>query len=415
MRAQGAGPSDQHADDGYSRSSFVLISIATFLVMIGLSMLSPVLATLSMERGLSSVQVGLLLGAFPLGRVICAVPSGLFADRFTMGHAASLGCLLTMAASMGAGLAHDFTTLLTMQFLQGVGSSLHTTAALAFIMAIVPTRRVGRLLATHQGIVLLGVSFSPVLGGIAVTVAGVNGPFWMYAGVVAVAWCCSLLAVRSAAKRQRVRGSCVRLRPAGPARTGGPATRLELLRHRTFAVSLVVGFGLHWMVSGIRNTLVPLFAELELGFQPLAVGLILGAAAGANGIALLLAGRLIDRVGRRPLLVYGCLAVVVLVALMSLSGPWSLVVLLLALGAANGYANAAPPAVLADVVDPGIRGAAVGVQRTFTGLGLWSGPVSIGYLVTVVSYRGAFVAAAVLLALMLFWAWFARETLPRAS
>lgn len=402
-------PASARTAADYPQAAFVLMSVSTFLMMVGLSMLSPVLATLSDDRGLSPVQAGLLLGAYLLGRLLSAVPAGMLADRVTMRRAATIGCALTLCASLGAGLSTSFGVLLVMQLLQGIGSSIHTTAALAFVMALVPVHRTGRLLATHQGLVLLGVSFSPVLGGVAVTYLDADGPFWIYAGVVGVAWVFAVLAAsRTEAPGPTPRRSSVGIDPSEPA---GPAHR-RLLGDRTFLASLVVAFGLHWMIAGIRNTLVPLFAELALGFEPLVVGLMLGAGAASNGVALFFSGRTADRVGRRPLLVYGSLAVTVSVASFSLSGRGSVLVPLLVLGAANGYAGAAPPAIMADIADAGIRGVAVGIQRTATGLGLWLGPVCIGYILTFMSYRPAFLVATAVIAVLLACSVLTVETMP---
>lgn len=387
-------------------TGFALVTVATFLMVSGVALLAPGLPQLADSRGLTVAESGWVLSAFALGRLLFSIPGGLLADRLGFARAATTGCLLTVGGAVAAGLAPPLWALLLAQTVQGAGSAVHNTAALSSIIAALPDGRMARFLSLHQGVVLLGVSLSPVMGGVAVTAWGVTGPFWFYAATAVVSLLLSLVAIL-------VLPGLAHAHPSGevvPRR--GPLSRL--MTNRSFAVSLCVTFVLFWMVAGLRNTAVPVLARDDLGYSALLVGLLLGAAAVANGICLFVAGPAADRFGRRPVLLAGtgvlCAGLAGLVV-GSVAATWTGVV---ALGIGMGLAGAALPAILADVADPSIRGVAVGIHRTSSGLGLFVGPVTVGLLLQHLSTATTFGVGVVALALSAVAVLFIPETLARA-
>jgi MFS family permease len=386
---------------------FALVTVATFLMVSGVALLAPGLPLLAESRGLSVAESSWVLSAFALGRLLFSIPGGMLADRLGFARSATVGCLLTLGGAVAAGLEPPLWALLLAQTVQGAGSAVHNTAALSSIIAALPDGRMARFLSLHQGVVLLGVSLSPVMGGVAVTAWGVTGPFWFYAGTAVVSLLLSLVAilVLPGLSRPVATGKGVPRR--------GPLGRL--MTNRSFVVSLCVTFVLFWMVAGLRNTAVPVLARSELGYSALLVGLVLGAAAVANGICLFVAGPAADRFGRRPVLLAGtavlCAGLAGLV-IGSVVATWTGVV---ALGIGMGLAGAALPAILADVADPSIRGVAVGIHRTSSGLGLFVGPVTVGLLLQHLSTATTFGVGVVALALSAVAVLFIPETLVRPT
>lgn len=393
-----------------TKAVFGLVSTATFLMVSGLALLAPALPALADERQLSMSEAGWILSAFALGRLLFSIPSGMFADRLGFPRAAVCGCLLTGTAATVAALQPVFWGLLLAQVVQGAGSAIHTTSALSSIISALPEGRMARLLSIHQGIVMLGVSLSPVMGGVAVTVWGVAGPFWLYAGTTSLALMLSMVAVRLMPRRAR------KAVPTGePDSAARRQAVARMLGNRTFVLSLCVTFVLFWMVAGIRNTVVPLFAQIELSFTPLLVGVLLGAAACANGVCLFVAGAAADRLGRRPVLLTGTVTLLAGLLGLSVASDTTLWVCVVVLGVGMGFAGAALPAILVDVVDVRIRGVAVGISRTASGLGLFVGPMSAGLLLESLSFRETLALAAGALGLASAAVLLMRETMTAVA
>jgi MFS family permease len=115
----------------------------------------------------------------------------------------------------------------------------------------------------------------------------------------------------------------------------------------------------------------------------------------AQVASLVVVGRFVDRAGRRPAMVIGCL--VAGLALLSLAVTRSLPVFLLvmtALGVGGAFVSTAPGAVVGDIMR-GRGGRVVAVFQMAADAGTITGPLAAGWLADRVSFSAAFVACAV--------------------
>ncbi len=376
-------------------SPVVWTAAVTFLVMMGLGLLPPALPRIAAHYDVSTAEVALLLTAFALGRLVFSLPGGMIADRLGFKRVAVVGCAVTAAGALYAVTLPSFWALVAAQVVQGLGSALYTTAALAAILADAPEHRIGRVTALYQGVILAGMTSAPAIGGLAVRFLGLPGPFLVYGIAAGVGLAISVWRVPSV-------DAATAARADGSSEPGGEVDRrrllAELLRHRAVPLVLALSFGVFWVVSGVRNTLIPVFAETVLGLGPVASGWLLTAAGFGSLAVLRHAGRAIDR-GRRPVLVAGTLAMAVSVAALALAvDPWVLAGVTLLLGVTRGYAGVVPVTVIVDVADRRVQGTAIGLQRTATGLGLTVGPYTAGLLVDGVGYAATFVGVGAVLA-----------------
>src|SRR3954462_9771090 len=177
--------------------------------------------------------------------------------------------------------------------------------------------------------------------------------------------------------------------PSGVART----TLRTALRRPAYRAALATVFADSWASMGVRAALIPLFVKEELHRSVVWTGVGFWCVAGLNGLVLLPAGRFADRVGRRPVLIAGCLisgSSFVLLALVS-SLPGFLVAMAI-LGLGSGLLDVAPGAVVGDVVDG--RGGPVFAAYSMSGdVANVVGPVATGALAEA-SYGGAFALTA---------------------
>ena len=116
-----------------------------------------------------------------------------------------------------------------------------------------------------------------------------------------------------------------------------------------------------------------------------------------NGAALLPGGRVADTLGRRPVVIAGCVVSAVgMVMLALLPGQWAYLAALAVAGFGSGLLDVAPAAMIGDIIDRD-SGTVVASYQMAGDVGSVVGPVAGGFLVDSASYGAAFgLAAAVL-------------------
>jgi predicted MFS family arabinose efflux permease len=132
----------------------------------------------------------------------------------------------------------------------------------------------------------------------------------------------------------------------------------------------------YFTAAGLTIPITPLFARGPLGASELGVGVAVGVFSLTALVLRPYAGRLSDRVGRRPLLVGGALAVAAMLAAHALVAQLpGLVGLRLAFGAAEAFFFVAGFAAVADLAPPGRTGEALSFNSLSLYLGVALGPL----------------------------------------
>jgi len=164
-------------------SSIVALDIAFFAA------LTPLLPHFVSTYGLSKAAAGVLSASYAAGVLAASLPSGSIAARWGPRRAALVGVSLTTASSVAFAFADSAWMLGGARFLQGVGSALSWSGALAWLVAAAPRERRGELIGATMGAAVFGALCGPVIGAIA-TVAGVRATFLGVGliGVGLIAW-----------------------------------------------------------------------------------------------------------------------------------------------------------------------------------------------------------------------------------
>lgn len=392
---------------------FVAISGITFLSWLGSSIIAPTLPLYAERLGVSAAGVGVAVGAFFLGRMVLSVGSATLTEAWGLRSVAAVGCLVSAVGSAAAGYADSFVLLVAARVLQGAGAGLYATAALSVIVALSPPDRVGRLVSLYQGLGFAGFSLGPVIGGAVGVAFGLRAPFLVFSALSVLGAVVALVRL-PAGLRPRALGPADDV--AGDASEPGARPGLgRLLRTRAFLVALLATFVVFAMRGGMRNSVVPLFGESQLGMSELAIGVMLAVASVFNIAVLGHAGRALDR-GRRPVVAWSLFATGASVAAIAVVWqPWLLVVVMVVLASATGYGSVAPTTVTADVAPVAIRTTAIGVQRAVTDLGHMLGPALAGLAADQLGFRPAFAVVGALVAATAIAAITMPETLRRPS
>ncbi len=355
------------------------------VMMVGVGLVLPVLPLYARSFGVGYGGVGILVGAYGLARLGADLVAGLVVDRIGERRAAATGLASLAVFALATGLAPSFPVAVACWAAAGVGSAVVFAALYSHLLRAVPGQRMARTLSVFYGSFNAGVVAGGFLGGVLAHHLGLAAPLLFDAGLAALA---AVL--------------CLRLLPALPRPAAGPAGPRGvrglggLLRTPGLLTVAVANLAYMWMVAAVFDTLVPLFAQDELGMSTVGIGVVFAVALAAEFAVLYPAGAAADRHGRRAVLVPALAALAAATCVLGLaSTPVVFGVLIALLGIASGVAGVPPGAMLADVAVPGQAGASVGVFRFFGDLGFTLGPLAAGFASSAVGFGAAFVLASV--------------------
>jgi MFS family permease len=364
------------------------------MIAIGYGIVAPTLPVFVRSFDVGVTAASAVISVFALSRLLFAPVSGRIVGRFGELPAYVIGLGVVALSTGGCAFATAYWQLIALRLLGGIGSTMFTVSALSLLIRLAPASMRGRASSLWATGFLLGNIIGPLVGG-ALVVISLRAPFLVYAALLVL-----VVGLTGPFLRERASGGVASVASIPPAQFR------EALRNPAYRAALVTGFGNGWTVFGVRVALVPLLV-VEVLRQPEGwAGVALAAFAAGNAITLVLAGRLTDKVGRRPPILIG-LAVAGLGtgALGFVTSPPLFLVVSLVAGMGSGVLNPPLNAAVADVIGSSARGGTVlaGFQMA-ADTGAIIGPVLAGALADTVGYPVAFaVTAAVLLVGLLFW------------
>jgi MFS family permease len=189
--------------------------------------------------------------------------------------------------------------------------------------------------------------------------------------------------------------------------------------------TLIFGALINSTGGGLIWPFFSLYLTRRLNFSMTEVGIIFAAFAVVSVVSLVAGGALVDRLGRKPIMLFSLFGSALGIMAMGLTGSADSVtglvllafiaVIVLLLGLAGSAFGPAVNAMVADLVDGQKRAQAYGLLRVMQNLGVAIGPAIGGFIATR-SYLVLFTVAALSSAVYgLIITLFARETKPKVA
>jgi MFS family permease len=281
-------------------------ALAGFLFGFDTVVISGAEQTIQRLWGLSAGVHGVAMGAALYGTVLGSLIGSWPADRFGRRPTLLAVGVLFLASALGCGLAPNVEIFIAARFIGGLGIGISTVAAPLYISEIAPPERRGRLAAMFQFNIVLGIvvafASNAVLGRI---VAGSDAWRWML-GVAAVPSLIYTIMCVGLPESPR----WLRMREEGGASDRSTAGFWTWRLRVPIALAFLVAF--FNQLSGINAILYfapRIFALTGLGEQ---AALLQSVGIGITNLVFTFVGLwLIDRLGRRTLLLIGSMGYIV--------------------------------------------------------------------------------------------------------
>jgi sugar porter (SP) family MFS transporter len=333
------GTPSAEAEDRYVRLVAGMGALAGLLFGYGTGVIAGALLFVRDDFGLSPFAQGVVVSAMLLGAAGGATVAGRVGERFGRRSSVVAAAVIFAVGALACAVAPSTAVLVLGRIVAGVGVGMASTSAPVYISEVSPERRRGALLTMFQLAVTIGI-----LASFLVALALEPGGHWraMFAlsaipGVV-LAIGMSLVPpsprwLVERAREEEARAVLVRLRghdvgvdlelEAIRAAAAHPTGSWQDLLRPGIRIALVVGVGLAILQQATGINAVLYYAPTifrSAGFESESSAILAGAGLGVvNVIFTVVAIRLIDKVGRRTLLLVGSGGMVVGLFVLGLS------------------------------------------------------------------------------------------------
>ena len=163
-----------------------ILGVIIFTAMLGLGILSPILPIYANDLGASMTQIGLLTSAWSLSRLIFTAPVGSYADKNSKKRVIIIGLGIYSLVSVFYAFSWNFTSLISVRILHGMGSAMAMPVATAYGAEIAPRGKEGQYMGVLNLAMMAGFAFGPFLGGTLTDIASKEVAFYTMAGLTGI-------------------------------------------------------------------------------------------------------------------------------------------------------------------------------------------------------------------------------------
>lgn len=364
------------------REISVLVA-ASFFVAVGFGIVLPAIPVFARTFGVNNAAIGLIVSMFAITRFASGLISGKLVDIFGEKAVFSSGVFMVALFVLLAGLSTTYSQLLFFRAAGGLGSSMFSVAAGSVILRSVDDEHRGRAQSVYNGAFLFGGVSGPAIGGL-LSLISLRAPFFAYSAMLIV----SGVVAHFFLKGEKIGKKARHLD------TSDHTSIREALAMKPYRIALGLVFIVNWVIFGLRASILPIFVTEDLHSTTAVVGYGFALGAVFQGALLMQGGRLSDSKGRRPASMLGAgIGLIGVVILTFATHPWMYLVAMSITGIGGAYLSTTPASIVGDIIR-GRGGQVIAIFQMAGDAGMIVGPLIIGALSDMYSYRTAFALSA---------------------
>jgi MFS family permease len=371
--------------------NLMVIFGVTLMAVLGVTSIAPAFPAIQQQLSIEPQAVGMLITAFTLPGVFLAPILGILADRLGRKKVLVPSLLLFGLAGGACFAARDFSTLVSLRIIQGIGGASLGTINVTIIGDLYSGRRRSEAMGYNASVLNLGTAAYPAIGG-ALTGLGWYYPFALPLVAVPIGMV-ALLRLQS--PEPKVSGRL----------SDHMAALVGRLRRREAAALLLASFSTFVILYGSHLAYLPFLLDKSFGASPLVIGLAMSTMSLSAALASSQFGRATKFVSGPTLLKVAFLLYAMALVGLPFSPALALAVApICVFGVAHGISIPVQQTMLAGLAGAEERGSFLAISGTSLRLGQTVGPVAMGAVLAVggmswVFFAGALVSILTLLIL----------------
>ncbi|MCJ2520150.1 MAG: MFS transporter [Candidatus Thermoplasmatota archaeon] len=364
------------------RRNLTFVSLLGFLVSMGFGLIVPIMPFYVEILGGNAFQLGILLSSFMVTRAIFARYFGRLSDAIGRKRIIVVGAVLYAVLGIMFTFPGHWTGLILVRGLQGVASAMVWPVGEALIVDSAPEDRRGFAISIYMVTSNVGFAAGPFAGGLLLwtarnplgmgDLASFHFPFYFIAIFSGIAALLVQSFVTDIVKPGVERGA------ANPAETPPPQLPRSMRKQVNILFLNNLGNGFSFSLIGF----LPIYYMKDfLGLNEVVAGTVIGAAMIVGLGVNLPSGYISDRIGRKPLVVFGSYMARGSSVLIPFSASvYQLASLMVFRSFAFQMSQPALRALQADLFPPRIRGKLIGTSQALFNVGAVFGAPLGGFL-----------------------------------
>ena len=173
----------------------IVLGLIAFFVMVGFGVVIPVLPVFVRSFDVGYTEVGAVISAFALMRLVASPFCGKLIDWGGERTILAVGIGIVAVSSAMVGIAQSYLEVLLLRGAGGIGSAMFSISAMTLLLGTTDRSMRGRAVGFYQGGFLIGGMAGPALGGL-LAIISLRAPFFFYAGTLLVAGAVGLAFLR---------------------------------------------------------------------------------------------------------------------------------------------------------------------------------------------------------------------------
>ena len=388
------------------RALILSFYLPALIVTLGQGLLVPILPLFAVDFDISYGLIGLVLAGEGIGTLIADVPTGMIQRRFGNKQVMMMGILVKALSVFLLFFAPSIWIVLLLRLIAGFGRSMYTVSAHVYVTNQVGLAQRGKAISMFGGTHRLGGFIGPAIGGIIAGMFGLRAVFIVVGLVSAIGFVIVALFTLKGNRSSRSERA-----------QDSHELHIRSVLVSNYRVLASAGtaqiFG--QMIRAGRVIIIPLFAAEVLGLAVDQIGLIVSISVAVDFSLFIVAGWLMDRVGRKFAIVpcFGIQAIGM--ALVPFATSYSsLLFAAVLIGIGNGLGSGTMMTLGADLSPARTRGEFLGVWRLIGDMGHTGAPLVVGIVADLLVLSSAiWVIAGSGLAAASIFLFFVPETLKR--
>ena len=365
----------------------------------------------------SLVYVGLISSLSAAPRMVSGPITGFLADRWGRRPMIYAGAITQGSVLVLQFFSTSYLQYALLEVVAGLGIAFWTVSSGVLVADVTAVGNRGRSVAFRNTAQRLGMLAGPVVGGLIATAFGLRWVFIFIALTKVPVIITTLFFIPETRPDHADRKEGKPTAQEHPSPEPPRGSSLTMFRSRAFAalVAATVAFGMIGVGPGVFRTYFPIHAQEAGALTPAAIGNLMGITALITIALALPTGALIDRYGRKRMVILGLAATAASTYL--LGGTVGFVTALAAVaafGLAEGVNSNAIQTYAMDLAPRDRRGVFLGVYHLTMNIGQVIGPLGAGLLASLVGLETTlYIFAGIVVGCGLLYMLLSRETLRR--